>query len=141
MVSEALRNSDAETGGILVGYRSGADYVITEVLGPGPNAKHAATSFQPDYDYHEAELERVFRDRGGAEYYLGDWHTHPDGTLGLSSKDVRVLRQIARHPESGLRDPLMLIIATGLGEVTAAVWRYEMGRWRARVAACALILG
>lgn len=38
-----------ETGGMLMGYvADNGDYVVTQLIGPGPNAKHSRYRFLPD---------------------------------------------------------------------------------------------
>lgn len=140
MLEEASRAHPMETGGLLIGYR-GPDRtaVVTQIIGPGPGAIHRGDSFEPDYNFHEAALERIHAESGGIERYLGDWHTHPDGKLYLSPKDLAVLRQIAEHADAGTKHPLMLVIATG-ATCTAAVWRYRRRRWRLPVESCELVL-
>lgn len=45
--------------------------------------------------------------------YLGDWHTHPNGSPALSRKDLRTLRRIARHPAARISQPVMAVLAGG----------------------------
>ncbi len=116
MCSEAERKCPDETGGALLGYRSGEDYVITDVLGPGPDAQHARMFFQPDYGWQEEVIARRFAETNGTTTYLGDWHTHPGTSVPAMSKDDRkVLRQIASCPTAGIDRPLMAILAGSLG--------------------------
>lgn len=129
-----------ETGGLLIGYRGPEKTaVVTRIVGPGPGAIHQANSFEPDYEFQQVALNRIHAESNGVEPYLGDWHTHPDGKLDLSEKDLAVLRRIAEYPDAGTTHPLMVVIATG--EVwTAAAWRYRRRRWKTAVEACELLL-
>src|SRR5687768_12523634 len=58
---EASSAAPFETGGILLGYWSHPPVapVITQAVGPGPNATHEHTRFVPDYDFHESEVARL----------------------------------------------------------------------------------
>ena len=77
MVEEARRCLPNETGGAFMGYWSDPNtVVITDVIGPGPNAKHTRYSFHPDVEYHAAEIDRIYSQSGRINTYLGDWHTH-----------------------------------------------------------------
>jgi integrative and conjugative element protein (TIGR02256 family) len=107
-----------ETGGMLIGYQADdASVVVTEIIGPGPNAKHTRMSFRPDHDYQQQRLDDLFRHSNGKTTYIGDWHTHPNGFNALSRKDMRVLRRIAETPEAQTEHPVMLVLATSaLGE-------------------------
>lgn len=105
-----------ETGGMLIGYQADdTSVVVTNVIGPGPKAKHARLWFRPDHDYQQNRLDEVFRNSNGGKTYLGDWHTHPNGISALSRKDRRVLRRIAETPEAQTPNPIMLVLAIGAG--------------------------
>jgi len=106
-----------EVGGILAGYHAGTDAVVTDIVGPGPEAIHSATHFMPDSNYHAAEMMRIHYASDGLRGYLGDWHTHPHGPSALSPLDRRTLRAIAKSPEAQCPRPLMLLAAE------------EGGRW------------
>jgi integrative and conjugative element protein (TIGR02256 family) len=113
----ATQFAPLETGGIIMGYDTGNEgVVVTEVVGPGPRAKHRRLRFRPDYDYQQTQLESHFAETQGRETYLGDWHTHPAGACALSWLDKRVLVRIAKTPSSGTSSPIMVILADGQPE-------------------------
>lgn len=117
-----------ETGGVFMGYRSIAPCatVITESLGPGPNARHENAAFQPDYEFQEAEIARHYERCGRRETYLGDWHSHPGATTGrLSFKDRVTLRRIAVHEGSRIRTPIMGVVFGRREDRKMAIWRYR----------------
>jgi len=112
MKSHASAKFPFETGGILLGYTAdNQDVVATHLIGPGPNARHEKYRFEPDGDFQQKEIEKVFRETGGRITYLGDWHTHPLGVAVLSSTDKRTLEKIARSPETQNCHPLMAVLA------------------------------
>jgi proteasome lid subunit RPN8/RPN11 len=45
--------------------------------------------------------------------YLGDWHSHPRGSVHPSGKDLQVLREIAGHARARCKNPIMCIVAGG----------------------------
>lgn len=99
-----------ETGGILVGYfAENGDIVVKNIVGPGPNAKHERFSFVPDHTWQCGQLDMLYERSAGIDVYLGDWHTHPNGSPKMSWADRRTLRRIASHPLAGTRVPVMLI--------------------------------
>lgn len=102
-----------ETGGVLLGYDAGNGLVVTAITGPGPEAIHKRHAFIPDYDYQDAEIERMYRESSRCHTYLGDWHTHPAESSALSSKDKRTLLTIARHRPARTPAPIMGILAGG----------------------------
>ena len=130
MISEADEHTPDETGGVLLGYWRDEQPVITQALGPGPNAVHKREAFIPDYEYHEAEIDRLYSEtRSWTLHYLGDWHTHPGMPGYLSRRDVRTLRRIATYRLARVPRPVMLILSYGpewrlnawQGEVTGAL--------------------
>lgn len=98
-----------ETGGMLVGYRNGSSYVVMRVIGPGAQALHSRTRFEPDHDWQSAQLDIHYSQSRGGHRYLGDWHTHPDGVGDLSWLDRRTLARIAAGERTGEEKPLMVV--------------------------------
>lgn len=121
MISEGTDRVPLETGGILLGWRSGDDRVIVDVLGPGLRALHGRYRFLPDHGWQVSEIHRIFRESRGDIDYLGDWHTHPGGQALMSGEDHLTLRRI----EKRVRNPVMMILA---GEKTG----WTLGCWDAR---------
>lgn len=115
-----------ETGGLLLGWTDDAtgDAVVAEIIGPGPAADHRRTSFLPDNDWQRAELARRYAASGRLHGYLGDWHTHPDGTGHPSVRDRRTLAGIAAAPLARAPRPLLVILA-GRPDGPVHVWRHR----------------
>lgn len=133
---EADRVFPLETGGILIGcWTSEHSASIEQHIGPGPRAIHKRSSFAPDYDYHEAEVARLYEQSLGRLTYLGDWHTHPRGGSYLSPRDRATLRRIAKSREARTPTPLMAIMSGG-DPWKFAVWsgRIVRGDWSVRLA-------
>lgn len=129
MEEEADRLYPLETGGVVVGYWAGpTELVILEASGPGGGANHQSRHFKPDNDYHVRWIADRYRLSGGANTYLGDWHTHPDAEAAIPSlADRRTLRAIADHDEARARTPLLLIVAGKAGAWKLSCFR---GRYR-----------
>lgn len=122
----AIEKFPLETGGLLMGYiAANGDYVISDVIGPGPNAIHREQSFIPDNKYQQANLEDKFLSSRGKITYLGDWHTHPKGVPFLSRTDKETLRQIALTPTSRIAHPLMLVMAISNENWTLGIYTYN----------------
>jgi len=113
MELEAKRVFPLETGGVLLGYSSDStdEVVVRTVVGPGPLARHDASGFLPDQRYHEAEVARLYAESGRTWTYLGDWHTHPNSTAGLSLTDRRTLGRVSRANAARVTFPIMAILA------------------------------
>ena len=106
-------------------WRSSSEVLVSEIVGPGPNAIHGPESFTPDYDFQEARIADLYIQSGRKVTYLGDWHTHPDGQLYLSPKDCTTLRRIAASPTSRAPTPLMAVLAGGCP--------WKLGAWQGRL--------
>lgn len=110
LTEEADRTYPLETGGVLAGYfAENGEPVVLAAIGPGPMANHRRYRFTPDHAWQCRQLDLLFEQSSGTYVYLGDWHTHPDGSPQMSWLDRRTLRAIARHPHARTPHPLMLI--------------------------------
>ncbi|MBV1718262.1 MAG: Mov34/MPN/PAD-1 family protein [Desulfarculus sp.] len=118
-----------ETGGILVGYWSAdkKEVVVTNIISAGPNAHHGRVIFKPDHEYQQQELDRILNFGAEPLFYLGDWHTHPNGKLKLSILDMITLWRIARNPEAYAPTPVMLVLARGNPWVFGGWYRNAAG--------------
>lgn len=120
---EAEKKAPLETGGLLIGYVStdDDDVVITDMIGPGPRAKHLKWTFRPDYIHHRKEVARIFDESEGDLTYLGDWHSHPSAPSYLSFLDKHALRNIARFPGNHINRPIMMVLG-GVDREKRCVW-------------------
>lgn len=125
---EAASFAPNETGGVLMGYwaEHWTEVVITDVIGPGPNAVHHSDEFVPDCDFQESAVAAAYEQSGRLATYLGDWHTHPGGATTLSRKDRRTLRAIARHRDARAPRPLMALLGGCQPRWRLQVWRGEL---------------
>ena len=134
MTDEAGREFPRETGGVLMGFWSGDPFqpVITDIIGPGPNAVHHLDSFMPDGGFQLGEIERIYRESARVITYLGDWHTHPTGGGRPSKRDRKTLRKIASDPEARAPIPLMAILdrKDGWRETVWVLLPPDSGTWR-----------
>ena len=122
LAKEVEEKFPKETGGILVGYISNSDYVITHIIGPGPQAVHTADKFIPDHDFQCEEIAKHYKHTEGSETYLGDWHSHPNAPAYLSNQDKSTFRKIAQFKEAKISKPIMMILGTEPQEIKC--WRY-----------------
>ncbi|WP_415877914.1 Mov34/MPN/PAD-1 family protein [Burkholderia diffusa] len=115
----------SKRGGVLVGYvASNNEPVVQHIIGPGPAARHKRQRFHPDHDWQCHRLDDIFEASSGRAVYLGDWHTHPDGSPHMSWLDKRTLRGIARHRGAEMMCPLMLIGGGG-----QEIWKWRVHRY------------
>lgn len=110
LLREAVEHAPLETGGVLLGWRSGEHICVTNVVGPGPSALHGKTSFVPDAEWQSQQIARLYAASGRRLAYLGDWHTHPGASTTPSARDRQTLLTIAQHPPARCPQPIMVII-------------------------------
>jgi integrative and conjugative element protein (TIGR02256 family) len=128
MRQEAGRTFPLETGGVLLGQSTSHHTSIGVVIGPGPNANHRCTGFQPDRDWQYEQIAIVFKQLGGVVQYLGDWHTHPDGSTLPSSLDRQLLRDISSDLQSRCERPVMAILGGNDHHPATEFFRYVPAR-------------
>lgn len=129
IAEETVRAAPRETGGALIGYwcRSGAEVVITDVVGPGPHAIHHVDRFRPDLEYQHRQIALIYSASKRLHTYIGDWHSHPGGSSVLSVKDKQVLCMLTEAPEARAPEPLMAILAGDHREWDLALWQLQRG--------------
>jgi integrative and conjugative element protein (TIGR02256 family) len=110
ILREACRLWPLETGGVLLGTQTSGLPRVVRVVGPGPSARHDRRSYEPDQNWQVAGTATAWTE-DPTLHYLGDWHTHPDGTTGLSADDRAALRLVALSPEARQPQPVMLIVS------------------------------
>ena len=121
----ATEHHPYEVGGLVAGYLNDEAAVVTEMVGPGPLAKHQHDTFLPDRAYQTERMHSLFRASGGRTVYLGDWHTHPEGPSILSPLDKKTMRVIANSPEANCTNPLMILLSSD-----GADWKLRAFRLR-----------
>lgn len=130
MICEAQSALPYETGGVLLGYLGvNGDYVVTNLVGPGPKAIHGKYRFLPDHEYQQTEINRIFSNSKGGIDYLGDWHTHPKSSCCMSWRDKRTLQDIALKSELNLDSPIMAIACQAERSWSIGAWAFERSRW------------
>lgn len=98
-----------ETGGLLLGRRSGNDLLVTAAGDPGPNAEHSPRRFRRDLIHAQRLADEAWA-RDGSEW-IGEWHTHPRGPQHPSPFDAAVYRTFLDDPELGFAHVLAVVVA------------------------------
>lgn len=98
-----------ETGGTIAGRYSDdrALAVVTQISGPPFDSKSGRTWFVSGIQGLKEWFKALW---GRGEYYLGEWHFHPDGSSNPSSTDIEQMCKIAATKNYHCPEPLMLII-------------------------------
>ena len=110
-----------ETGGLLFGERDDAARTITidDASGPPPDSTHSPTGFVRGTSGVDDSLKGLgYGSALNRSTYLGDWHSHPNGTAELSPTD--------RQAVTGLRDDGASLLLIWAGTPQAAGYVAEI---------------
>lgn len=106
----SLKEYPKEFGGFLIGYYED-DFKtlnITDTILPIV-FKSTKTSFERQTIGVETEFE-IFYKQNPSKYYVGEWHTHPDGTTYPSARDLNTINSILKYPQVVIKTPVFLIV-------------------------------
>ena len=87
ILSETLYKVRTETGGILLGYRDGNDWLVVESIDPGPNSTFQVAFFEYDQPYVNHLANRIVRLYERPLEVIGLWHRHPGSFDRFSDTD------------------------------------------------------
>lgn len=92
----ASQSLPAETGGILIGWRTAEAVHVTRML-QVPDHEATAASYQRNHEVAEAVLQQELASPhvDPALGYVGEWHSHP-APLSASAQDRREIASISR---------------------------------------------
>lgn len=101
-----------ETGGVLIGHYDDQlrRAIVTQIWGPAPDSKAGPTWFVRGTRGLTVQLEHTWYKTG--DYYLGEWHHHPWGTLAPSTTDISQMRTIASDMAYRCPEPLLIIVGS-----------------------------
>lgn len=110
MFAQVEASPRAETGGILIGFRSTSGAaVVLEATPAGPAATETPFVFERDAEFVQARLNEAAIRLGVRGQYLGEWHSHLEARPRPSARDVESLTGIAAAPGYLTNEPIMLI--------------------------------
>lgn len=128
---------DCETGGILVGYyTSRRDVaVVTDILAAPQDSVRYRSRFQRGVSGLRDLLTGLWRRPiEKRRYYLGEWHSHPEGPPIPSHEDHEQMRRIA-DGSFNCPEPILLLASVGRsGRWELGVWVYPQGTHGMRMA-------
>ena len=109
LVTEASRDDDLETGGILIGsaIENGDERLVEIHRNCTRHAARHHSRYSPDVPYDNDSIS-YYRSNVGWTY-LGEWHRHPGALTTLSSVDIAMARSLLAEEKHGF---LLLPIAT-----------------------------
>ena len=121
MLSLCEQANDLETGGILVGRYSSDGTIahVEEALGPPSGSRSTSTGFTRSCSGLSEVLRRKWTRR---QYYLGEWHFHPQGRSGPSWQDRRQMAEIGSDAAYCCPTPILVVVGGSVGSWKMGVW-------------------
>ena len=99
-----------EYGGFLIGkYSDDFKTLYIEQSITAEIFKSSRIEFTRESNYLKSELKKLFIDKG--LYYIGEWHTHPDGEAWYSTTDLSAMISIAHEKDVKIDNPILLILS------------------------------
>jgi integrative and conjugative element protein (TIGR02256 family) len=101
-----------EFGGILMGsyLNSYIDLVISDIIVPD-KYKSSPTKFEPDHKDLNIKTKEYFQHFDNKVIYVGDWHSHPNGSNHFSQPDFNSIKDVAKSKTVNIKNPILLIAA------------------------------
>lgn len=102
-----------ETGGIIIGkYTKPLDCAVVEkVTGPPKDSKYGRTWFKRGVEGLQDILNNFWKRN---QFYIGEWHFHPNGEPSPSDKDKLQLKTISKLEDYNCLAPVLIIIGGNL---------------------------
>lgn len=94
--NEIFLYPEVETGGAFMGNIKEGTIYVTKVIDGGPNASRSPVDFKCDLHYTDLQIDMHCANTGGEEYYVGEWHTHPQVNPYPSPVDINSFLNIAQ---------------------------------------------
>jgi integrative and conjugative element protein (TIGR02256 family) len=117
-----------ETGGILVG-----SYIdnyscanISKVLKAPPDSRSGPTWFHRGTKGVKLQLDRLWKEK--KQYYIGEWHFHPNNSSNLSFQDIRQMKAISINKKYNCPEPILLIVGGNTKHWEFSTYVFPRGR-------------
>lgn len=115
-IVKLARNAGAnETGSVLIGtYTDDYSVVIKRGSYIPDGSMGGKMWYKRGKDGLNKYYKDVFRDSGGSEYYIGEWHSHPNGSVSPSDIDDATMTSISRDMSN--RGIVSVIVGGNIGK-------------------------
>ncbi len=119
--SIGIRHYPNEFGGFLMGKYSDdlKTLYIQEFILPN-TYKGYPFLFERSTKGIEENFKKLFSDKG--IYYVGEWHTHPNGSTHYSQTDLDSMIEIYNCKTVSIENPILLILSTGKKKINQAAF-------------------
>ena len=110
-INNAAKESVVERCGILVGYKSNHEYILTHIIEDKNTNDGTSLGVTRTTKGIWNELNFIARDHYPSDY-LGEWHTHIAGTPAPSFIDIKTLYTLLNSKYYSFLDEIILAIET-----------------------------
>tara|TARA_R100000353_G_C6511088_1_gene196635 strand:- start:885 stop:1349 length:465 start_codon:yes stop_codon:yes gene_type:complete len=110
-----------EFGGFLIGKYSD-DYktlFISDFILP-KSYKGSRYLFERSSKGMKSFFSNLFKKK--KEYYVGEWHTHPNGSTGFSATDLNAMINIESSTSVSIKNPVLLILSVSAQKINQATF-------------------
>lgn len=113
-----------ETGGVITGYysKSRTTCTIEDLHPPTKDSKHEWSSFVSGIKGLSELFRKLWTKQ---EYYIGEWHFHPENSPTPSLQDKRQLKEISKNEQLQCKFPLMIIIGQSKNKFIFSITGYS----------------
>lgn len=113
LVETGIKMYPKEYGGFLIGFYTDdlKKLHITETILPS-EYRNSKYSFERSAEGIKGQLEKLY-DLDPKQYYVGEWHTHPDNSTQFSATDLNAMIEIAECKTVGINNPILMILSIG----------------------------
>lgn len=117
-----MKSYPNETGGIIIGsYSSDFNTATISTITDAPSdSKMGKTWFKRGIIGLQELLDKKWSYQ--KEYYLGEWHFHPNGIPNPSHIDIQEMRKISKNPNYNCPEPILLIIGNRNDKWTLSIY-------------------
>jgi len=99
-----------EFGGIFTGFRNEKDVTIVDFEIPS-KFESSDHQFVRHTESLNEYLKGIYERSSGRMEYLGEWHSHPNGSADYSSNDLKSMLNISRDPKVKIKTPILMILS------------------------------
>lgn len=113
-----VKNHPNEFGGFLVGrYEKENKLLIIEETILPKKYKGTPNLFLRSSEGIEEQLKKMYKEKP-SRYYIGEWHTHPNGTTNYSQTDLNAMISIENCKTVNIKNPVLLILGVNKVKMT-----------------------
>lgn len=106
-----------EFGGFLMGYYSDDFKMLTITDSILPKLYTGTPSVFVRSIQGVEKMFEAFYVKKPSQYYVGEWHTHPNGSTQYSQTDLQAMIAIGKEDMIRIKNPVLLILSVGKSSV------------------------